>query len=276
MILYALYGHVSLGKMFAGGLVPGLLLASLYIGYIAIRCAINPKMGPAVPVEETATLKEKFISLRGIMWPILLIVMVLGSIFFGFATPTEASAVGAFGALLCAVAYRKFNWSMFSSACYRSFKLFSMIMWIIIGIECFNRFYMAMGAKQLLIGLATSGINPWLVLFSIQLSLIVLGMFLDDYAIIMMATPIYAPVIVALGFDPLWFGILFIMNMQIAVLTPPYGFATFYMKALVPKNILITDIWRAIIPFVGLQAVGIAIVMVFPQIALWLPGLIFA
>ena len=133
---------------------------------------------------------------------------------------------------------------------------------------------MGMGGAHLVEGL-TVGVNRWAVLIGMQFSLFIMGMFLDDYAIVMIATPIYAPVIVSLGFDPIWFGILFIMNMQMAMLTPPYGFATFYMKALVPKDILITDIWRAIIPFVALQGIGLILVMIFPQLALLLPGLIF-
>ncbi len=274
MILYSLYARQSVGKMFAGGMIPGLILATLYIVYIGIRCLINPKMGPALPVAERVGWKEKVISLRGSILPVLLIVAVLGSIFTGAATPTEAAAVGAFGAFLCAVVYRKFSWGVLKEACYRTTKLMGLILWILVGIGVFNSFFMAMGGAHLVEGL-TVGVNRWAVLIAMQFSLLVMGMFLDDYAIVMIATPIYAPVIVSLGFDPLWFGILFIMNMQMAMLTPPYGFATFYMKALVPKDILITDIWRAIIPFVALQGFGLILVMVFPQLALWLPRLIF-
>jgi tripartite ATP-independent transporter DctM subunit len=274
MILYSLYSKQSVGKMFAGGMIPGLVLSSLYCIYIGIRCHLNPKMGPALPPEERVGLKEKAISLRGSILPVLLIVAVLGSIFSGAATPTEAAAVGAFGAALCAIIYRKFSWGMLKEACYRTMILTGMIMWIMVGIGCFNSFFMSMGGIRLLDGLIV-GVNPWAVLIGMQLSLFILGMFLDDYAIIMIATPIYAPVIVSLGFDPLWFGILFIMNMQMAVLTPPYGFATFYMRGLTSKEIPMSDIWRAVIPFVGLQGIGLILVMAFPQLALWLPHLVF-
>jgi len=274
MILYSLYARQSVGKMFAGGVIPGMILSAFYCTYIGIRSALNPQLGPALPVEERVGWKEKAISLRGSTLPILLIVAVLGSIFTGAATPTEAAAVGAFGAFLCAVVYRKFSWGMLREACYRTTRLMGLILWIMVGIGVFNSFFMAMGGAHLVEGL-TVGVNRWTVLIGMQLSLFIMGMFLDDYAIVMIATPIYAPVIASLGFDPLWFGILFIMNMQMAMLTPPYGFATFYMKALVPKDILITDIWRAIIPFVALQGIGLILVMVFPQLALWLPGLIF-
>jgi tripartite ATP-independent transporter DctM subunit len=274
MILYSLYAKQSVGKMFAGGVIPGLILSALYCIYIGIRCHLNPKMGPALPPEERVGLKEKAISLRGSILPVLLIVAVLGSIFSGAATPTEAAAVGALGAALCAVVYRTFSWKMLIGACYRTTKLTGLIMWIMVGIGCFNSFFMGMGGAHLVEGF-TVGVNPWAVLIGMQLSLFIMGMFLDDYAIVMICAPIYAPVIKSLGFDPLWFGILFIMNMQMAMLTPPYGFATFYMRALTPKDILMTDIWRAVIPFVVLQGIGLIVVMIFPKLALFLPGLLF-
>jgi len=274
MILYSLYARQSVGKMFAGGLIPGFILSAFYCTYIGIRCLRNPKMGPALPAEERVGWKEKVASVKGSILPVLLILTVLGSIFTGAATPTEAAAVGAFGAFLCAVVYRKFSWGMLREACYRTTRLMGLILWIMVGIGCFNSFFMGMGGAHLVEGL-TVGVNRWAVLIAMQLSLFIMGMFLDDYAIVMIATPIYAPVILSLGFDPLRFGILFIMNMQMAMLTPPYGFATFYMKALVPKDILITDIWRAIIPFVALQGLGLILVMVFPKIALFIPSLLF-
>ena len=274
MILYSLYARQSVGKMFAGGIIPGFILSAFYCIYIGIRCLRNPKMGPALPVEERVGWKEKAVSVKGSILPVLLILTVLGSIFTGAATPTEAAAVGAFGAFLCAVIYRKFSWGMLREACYRTTRLMGLILWIMVGIGCFNSFFMGMGGAHLVEGV-TMGVNRWAVLIGMQLSLFIMGMFLDDYAIVMIATPIYAPVIVSLGFDPVWFGILFIMNMQMAMLTPPYGFATFYMKALVPKNILITDIWRSITPFVALQGIGLILVMIFPKLVLWLPGLIF-
>ena len=274
MILYALYARESVGRLFAGGLIPGLILSTLYCSYIGIRCALNPKMGPALPVEERASWKEKSISVKEAILPVLLIVSVLGSIFLGLATPTEASAIGAFGAFLCTVIYRKFSWGMLKVACYDTMRLLGMILWIMVGIGVFNSFFMAIGGIHLVENLVI-GVNPWAVLIGMQFSLFLLGMVLDDYAIVMIATPLYAPVIVSLGFNPVWFGVIFIMNMGMAMLTPPYGFATFYMKGIVPKDILMSDIWRAVIPFVGLQAVGLALVIAFPQLVLWLPGLIF-
>ncbi|MBU4242711.1 MAG: TRAP transporter large permease subunit [Nanoarchaeota archaeon] len=275
MILYSSLGKLSIGKMFLGGIIPGLILSFLYMAFIWIKCYLNPSAGPALSSEETVTWRQKFAALRDSILPMALIVLVLGSIFIGAATPTEASAVGAFGAFLTTVFYRKFSWRMLKEACFRTLKLFSMVMWILIGASCFSRFYMAMGAADLVKGLVTgSGINPWLIIIGMQISLIVLGMLMEDYAIIMIAAPIYIPIVTALGFDPLWFGILFIINMQIAVLTPPYGFALFYMKGL-SNEITMAQLYRSIIPFVPLQAVGLVLVMIFPKIALWLPGLMF-
>lgn len=274
MILYALYSRQSIGRLFAGGMIPGLILSSLYCTYIGIRCLINPKMGPALPPEERVSWKKKVISLKDAVLFVLLIVGVLGSIFGGLATPTEASAVGALGAALIAAIYGKFSWAVIREACYGTMKLLGMVLWIMVGIGIFNSFFMAIGGADLVKNLVV-GISPWTVLIGMQISLFLLGMVMDDYAIVMIATPLYAPVIISLGFDPIWFGVLFIINMGMGMMTPPYGFAHFYMKAVVPKDILMSDIWRSVLPFVGLQVVGLVLAMAFPQLVLWLPGLIF-
>ncbi len=277
MLIYAQIAGLSVGKLFAGGIIPGLILSGLYITSIAIRCARKPELGPPVPLEERYTWREKFVSLRGVILPVLLVVAVLGSIFGGIATPTEAAAVGAFGALICAAIYRRFSWTMLKEATLRTFTIFSMLFWIIIGATAFSRFFMSMGGIHLVEGLLVGGeVNPWVVLIAMQVSIMLLGMILDEWVIVMIAAPIYIPVIVSLGFDPLWFGILFMINIQMAVLTPPFGYALFYMRAVTLKEgIPMKDIWWAVLPFVPLQATGLALVMAFPQLALWLPGIIF-
>ena len=275
MILYCSIGRLSVGKMFLGGIIPGLILSLLYMSYIGIRCYFNPTLGPALSSDENVSWNEKLIALKDSILPIILVLLVLGSIFFGAATPTEASAMGASGAVLVSIIYRKFSWLVLKEACYRTLKLFGMVMWILIGAACFSRFYMAMGAADLVSGLITeSGINPWLILIGIQLSLSLLGMIMEDYAIIMIAAPIYIPIITSLGFDPLWFGVLFLINMQIAVLTPPYGFALFYMKG-VSSTTNMGSIYRAILPFLPLQIAGLTLVILFPKLAVWLPRLFF-
>ena len=275
MIIYASVTKVSVGKLFAGGLIPGVILATLYIIYIGIRGLLNPKAAPALLPEERGTFLEKIVDSRHVILPIILILSVLGSIFAGVATPTEASAVGCVGAVVCTLVYRKFSWKMLMDALFRTTKLFGLFMWIIIGAMYFSQFYLVMGAGELVKNTVLAlDIPPLFVVVLMQFSLIILGALMDDYAVILLAAPLYGPVIVALGFDPVWFGILFILNMQMAVLTPPYGFALFYMKALRPDMPMI-DLYKSVIAFVPLQATGLAIIMVFPQLALWLPGLIF-
>jgi len=276
MILYASVTSLSVGKMFAAAIVPGLILSFLYTVYIGIRCARNWKLGPALPLEERASWREKVIALRGTVLPILLILGVLGSIFLGIATPTEAAAVGVAGAVICALAHRRFSWSMIKSACYDTVRLSGMVMWILIGAACFSRFYFGMGAADLVKGaIMTAGLNRWVVLILMELSLVVLGMILEGFAIVLIAGPIYGPVIISMGFNPLWFGILFMLHLQVALLTPPYGFALFYMKgALYDKHVPISAIWRSALPFIPIQLLVIVLVMVFPELSLWLPNLL--
>lgn len=275
MIIYGMMVEVSVGGLYAGGILPGLLLAFLFIVYIGIRAAIQPKLAPALPPEERATWKEKFVSLRAVILPILLVIAVLGAIFGGFASPTEAAAVGAAGSLACAAIYRQLTWQLIKKACVETMKLNCMVLWIIIGASAFTGVYTAIGAPALAQKIiAGMEINRWLVLVVIQATYFILGCFLDPTGILMITVPIYVPVIKALGFDPLWFGVLFVINMEMGFLTPPFGFNLFYMKALVPKSITMEDIYRSIIPFVALQALGLALVMIFPQIAIWLPSVL--
>ena len=277
MILYAMITGTSVGKLFIGGIFPGLLLAALFSAYIAIRCNINPNMGPLISKEELK--KEKmaakgvFVIIRTLMLPVLLVVAVLGSIYLGVATPTEASALGAFGALIIAVINRRLNWKTWKDANMEALRLTVMILWIAVGGFWFASIYQGIGASkfvsELLLG---SALGPWSVVIIMQLTFFFLGMLMDPSGIIFITMPIYFPIIIQLGFDPVWFGVLFIVNMEMAYLTPPFGVNLFYLKAIVPKDITMGDIYRSCIPFVGIQAIGLILVMVFPQIILWLPG----
>jgi tripartite ATP-independent transporter DctM subunit len=272
MIIYAMISRESVGDMFAGGIVPGLLLAGLYILYIGIRSYFQPHIGPALPPEERASLKEKIVSLKGVVLPVLLIVVVLGSIYSGICTPTEASAIGAIGAIVCAAIHQRLTWQVLKKASTYTFMLTGMVMWILLGASIFNSLYRAVGAQTLIMDLvATTDVSPWGVIIFMQLTLFVLGMLMDDFAIVMLCVPIYAPIVKALGFNTLWFAIVFMVNMQMAYLTPPYGFNLFYMKSIVPEGITMGDIYRSVVPFVLLQMLGLILVMAFPQIALWLP-----
>jgi len=280
MILYAVMVRESVGGMFFGGVVPGLIIAGFHIALITIRSFRNPKLGPAIPLEERVGLKEKVVSIRAIILPILLIILVLGVIYTGTATPSEAGAIAAVGSLVCAAVYRRLNWASLKESCIASFKLIGMVLWILAAATLFNSVYITTGAREALLA-TISGleVNRWFIIIALQLTLLVFGCIMDDYAVVALCGPIYAPLVVSLGFDPLWWGILFILNMEMAYLTPPYGFNLFYLRGIVPQirdkipeDITMIDIYRGVLPFLGTQALGLAMVMIFPILALWLPS----
>lgn len=275
MIVYAMVARESVGELFAGGIVPGIVLATLYVLYIGIRSYFQPHMGPAVAKEDRAGIREKLISLKAVILPILLIFLVLGTIYAGICTPTEASAIGACGAFVCAALQRKLSWAVVRKSTRKTLELTGMILWILLGAALFNSLYRAVGAQQLIVNLIGDlGWGPWTVLILMQFSLFILGMLMDDFAVVMLCVPLYVPIIRTMGFDTLWFAMLFMVNMQMAYLTPPYGFNLFYMKSITPKGITMGDIYRSVLPFVGLQVITLILVMIFPQLALWLPGLL--
>jgi len=275
MIVYGFLAGVSVGRMFLAGVLPGFLLTFFYVVYIGIRSFVHPKLCPALPSDERATWSEKISSLRMVILPILLIVAVLGSIFAGIATPTEAAAVGAFGSILCAVVNRKLSQESLKLAAYGTLRVTGMLMWIMSAALVFTAVYTGLGAPQLISDtIKAMRVSPWLIIIGMQLTIFLLGMIMDPNGIMMITVPIYVPIAIGLGFDPVWFGILFIMNIECAYLTPPFGWNIFYLKSVAPEGITLVDIYRAVIAFVALQILGLATVMVFPQIALWLPNLI--
>ena len=273
MVVYSFLTSVSVGKMFLGGILPGLLLTFLYISYIGIRSYFSKDLCPALPLEERASWTEKLRSTKSVILPVLLIVAVLGSIFRGMATPTEAAAIGALGSIICALINRKLTWTILKDSAYVTLKLTAMLMWIMSAAIVFNAVFTGLGASQLVTEtLNKFRLSPWVIIIIMQLSLLFLGMIMDPNGIMMITIPIYVPIITALGFDPIWFGVLFIVNMEIGYLSPPFGWNLFYLKSIVPKEITLLDIYRSIIFFVILQLIGLTIVMVFPEIVLWLPN----
>jgi len=276
MIMYAYISGVSVGKLFAGGVIPGFMLATMHIIYIGVRCYLQPEIGPALPPEERSNWKVKVASLKNVVLPIILITMVLGFIFFGIASPTEASAVGAFGALICAAVRRRLNWKLIKETGFRSLRITGMVFWIIFAAVAFSRIYTGLGApamiQEIMVDLA---IGPWGILIIVQVIFFILGMFLSDGAILFICMPIFIPIALSQGFDTTWFGVLYVMNMEMAYLTPPFGYNLFYMKGIVPPEINIGDIYRSVIPFVALQAVALGIAMVFPKLVTFLPDLLF-
>jgi len=275
-LVYAFVAQQSAGMLFASGVFPGLMLAVFYMIYILIRSALQPKIAPALPVEDRATVKEKLIALRSLILPMAVIGSVMSCIIFGITTITEASVIGALGAMVAAVVRRRLSCQMIRESLHRTAIVTGMVMWIALAAVCFGCIYTGLGAPQLVEStLQGLGLGRWGILIFMQLSFFALGMFLDDTAILFLTVPLYLPIVKGLGFDPIWFGTLFVINMQMAFLTPPYGLNLFYMKGVVPKDITMADLYRSVWPFVVIQAIGLAVVMIFPEIALWLPNTIF-
>jgi tripartite ATP-independent transporter DctM subunit len=276
MILYALISGESVGKLFAGGVFPGLLLLVMVSTYIAVRCYFQPHLGPALPREERGDWGKKLKAFKAVLLPIIIVLMVLGSIIGGVTTPTEAAAMGVLGALISALVYRQLSWRVIEEAALRTLRLTGMIMWILFGAYCFSSAYHGMGAPHLIEHLMTyiPG-GPWGTIVFIQIVIFILAMVLDPAGIMMITVPIFLPFVKAHGFDPLWFGILFTINMEIGYMTPPFGFNLFYLKGIVPPSITMGDIYRSVIPFTIVESTGLALVMIFPQIAIWLPYKVF-
>ncbi|MFH1933583.1 MAG: TRAP transporter large permease subunit [Pseudomonadota bacterium] len=276
MVIYGGVAGVSVGKLFMGGVLPGLLLAGLFITYIGIRAFLQKGIAPALPKEERReiTWRKKLASLKAIILPAMLIFGVLGSIFMGIATPTEAAAIGAGGSIICGLIHRRLTWEIIRTACFNTLKSTCMVMWIMMGSMLFVSFYFSIGGadfvKETLLGI---GLNRWFIIFGMQAVLFVLGCMLDPSGIVLLCTPLFLPIVEALGFDPLWFGVLFIVNLEMAYLTPPFGYNLFYLKSVVSEDITMGDIYRSVWPFVLLQMIGLTCCMIFPQIILWLPGL---
>lgn len=274
MVVYGAVCGVSVGSLFAGGITCGLTLAALFCIYILIRAFFDKNLCPALPHEARATWGEKFRSAKLVIFPALLIVLVLGSILSGLATPTEAAAVGAFGAILFSVVNRRFRCSIVRDSVLQTVKISSMVAWMIAGASCFGAVFSGVGGKRLisqLVALMPGG--DWGVVGLSVIFVLFLGMFLETTAVIMLAAPIVSPLIAGLGFDPVWWGLVFNTALQVAFLSPPFGFALFYLKG-ITRDMSIEEIYLAGLPFLGLQLVGLALVILFPPIAVWLPEIL--
>jgi len=272
-VIYGIVAGQSIGQLFLSGIFPGLLLAFLFIIYILLRCYFQPQLGPALAPEERGSWKEKIFSLKSLVVPIILIFIIMGLIVFGVTTPTESAAAGAIAVSLYSLINKRLNWSKFTQSLLSTTKITGMVGWIIIAAIAFGKIYAGLGATQALSSLLKeAGLGPWGSLILMQLSFIVLGCFLDDTAILYIAAPLYIPIVASYGFSLVWWGTLYIMTTEMAFLTPPFGYNLFFMRGVAPKEISTADIYRSVVPFVGLQGTGLAIVMAFPQIALWLPN----
>ena len=274
-IFYGLLAKVSIGGLFLGGILPGLMLATFYIIYIGIRCRLQPHMGPAVPDDEKFSRKEKLHSLVSI-WPFLLLIfLVLGAIWGGIATPSEAAAFGATGAFIINLIYGKLTWEVLKASLTTTVKLSGMGLWILIASNIYLNIFNSMGSQELVTSLVLGMPGGEIGILAMMMFIILLlGMVMDDWAIIMLCTPLFIPIVDALGIDKLWFGVLFIVNIQIAYLTPPFGFVLFWLKSVMPPDVTMGDVYRSVGPFIVLQVIGLLLVFLFPPIATWLPEML--
>jgi tripartite ATP-independent transporter DctM subunit len=269
---------VSVGKLFIAGVIPGLILAALYIGYIVIRTTLNPELAPPASKEEQELkFKEKLKYLNGLILPFFIAVGVLGSIYMGVATPTEAAGVGCLGATIACFVNGKLTLSAVKQVLFGTLGISAMCYWLMFGAQCIIGIYnMAGGAafvKSIFIGLPLSSLG---IIIVMQCILIFLGCFIDFIGILLLTMPLFVPIIIELGYDPIWFGVLFCMNMQLSYISPPFGPSAFYLKGVLPldSGISVTDIFRSTIPYVFLILIALALLIAFPQLALWLPGFV--
>ena len=274
LVLYGMIARQPVSKLWLAGILPGIMMATLFILYIYIRCKLQPELGPALPKEERQITKaEKFKLLQAGLIPFAIFFSMTGLFLMGIASLVECSAVGAFGATLAALLKGKLNWNVIENTLKKTLGVSCMFMWIILAALSFGAVFDGIGAVRAIETLFIErwNLSPWGVLIMMQLSYILMGMFLDDTAMLVIVAPLYVPLIIALGFNPIWYGVLYTITCQIAYMTPPFGYNLFLMRAMAPKDIDLIDIYRSIIPFVLVMCLGLAIVMIFPEIATWLP-----
>ena len=282
LIIMADLMAISVGNVFMAAIVPGLTLSAFYLIYVATLAAVKPSLAPPLPANLLNIPKGEMAPLviKSFVPPVFLISLIKGSILFGFATPSEAGAVGAFGATLLAAFNKRLNWDTLVSVCNTSAKTVSMIFFIVIAATCFAYVYRSLGGEEVVVHLIIekAGLGPWGMLILVMVIVFFLGFFLDFLEITLIVLPVFTPLIVQMDFGDhlakadikFWFIILLAVNLQTSFLTPPFGFALFYMKGIAPREIKIQSIYKGIIPFVILQALGVITVMVFPEVALWL------
>ena len=275
LVLYGMIARQPVGQLWLAGVGPGLLLGALFIIYIVIRCQLQPHLGPPLPREEREqiTWGEKFRLLRAGVLPLLIIFSMTGLFVMGVTSMVESSAVGALAATLVAVFKGRITRKVLEDTLRKSLAVSAMFMWIILAALAFGAVFDGLGAVKAVevLFLEKWGLEPWQVLVLMQLTYIVMGTFLDDTAMLIIVAPLYVPLVIALGFNPIWYGILYTITCQIAYVTPPFGYNLFLMRAMAPKEVTLIDIYRSIVPFVLIMMVGLAFVIMFPQIALWLP-----
>lgn len=272
LIIYGMTSNVSIGDLFTAAIVPGLILASMYVSYILIRCYLNPAMGPPAPAAELAmSTRDKMRSIGHILLPMTIVMWVLGSIYGGIASVTEAACMGVIGVVFSAIIRRELTYKIVHSALQQTMRTCGMIIWIGIGASAVVGIYNLMGGKRF-VETAILGLDvPSIVIILLMMAiLLVLGMFLDWIGIVMLTMPIFVPIIKSLGYDPVWFGVVFCLNMQVSFLSPPFGPAAFYLKSVAPPDVTLVDIYKSVWPFIIMQMITLALVLTYPEVSLWL------
>jgi tripartite ATP-independent transporter DctM subunit len=276
LVVYGPMAALSVGRLFMGAFLPGLVLSGLYMIYIVVICYLKPQLGPPLPRSERdiGAKRKAWLIITSLIPTLFVILAVMGSIFFGVAAPTEAAAMGALAAMLLALFYRQLDWETLKESTIGSLKVVAMIMWTVVGAFVFTGAFMVVGGGVLVkSSLLSLTADPMAMLLIMSLAFLVLGFVMEWVGIVPILVPIFGPVIAEIGLDPLWAAIVFCMVMQTSFLTPPMAPTLFYLKGVTPPEISFAKhIVRGIIPFLLLQLVGVAIVIIFPQLALWLPA----
>ncbi|TNF17301.1 MAG: TRAP transporter large permease subunit [Rhodobacteraceae bacterium] len=278
LVLYAMIARQPVGQLWLAGVMPGLLMATLFIIYIYIRCRLQPHLGPPLPEDErNVSRAEKLRLLRAGILPLVIFVVMMVPFVKGWTSLVESSAIGAMAAFMAAVIKRRMTREVFETSVRQTLAISCMFMWIILAALGFGAIFDGLGAVRAIEALFTErlGLSPWMILVLMQLSFILMGTFLDDTAMLVIVAPLYVPLVDALGFDLIWYGVLYTITTQIAYMTPPFGYNLFLMRAMAPPEIGLRDIYRSIIPFALVMVGALTLVMIFPQIALWLPALVY-
>ena len=278
LVLYAMIARQPVGQLWLAGIFPGLMMAGLFVLYITLRCWVTPSLGPVLPkAERDVPRAEKLRLLRAGLLPLFIYAVMIVPFVTGSTSLVESSAIGALAAFLAAVVRRRMTRQVFENSVRNTLRITCMFMWIILAALAFGSVFDGLGAAKSIESLFTDqmGLSPWMVLILMQLSFLVMGTFLDDTAMLVIVAPLYVPLVDALGFNLIWYGILYTITTQIAYMTPPFGYNLFLMRAMAPPEVTLRDIYRSIIPFVGVMIVALAIIMIFPEIALWFPAYVY-
>jgi len=274
LVLYAMIARQPVSELWLAGVFPGLFMAAMFVAYVYVRCLIQPELGPALPEDERdVPLAEKLRLLRAGVTPFVIFFSMTGLFLMGVTNLTESSAVGALAATVAALVKGRLSWSMMQEVIRRTLSISAMFLWIILAALCFSAVFDGLGAGRALARLFVEGwgLGPWAILIMMQLSFLIMGMFLDDTAMLVIVAPLYVPLVIGLGFDPIWYGILYTITCQVAYITPPFGYNLFLMRAMAPPEVTLPDIYRSVVPFTVMMIACLIIIMIFPQIALWLP-----